>query len=163
MSGDRSTSAMLGLCTVLVGAAIYFSGSIFAPLAFVLFMLAIVWPLQKTLQTFLPKTLALLLSLLVTVVVITVFASTVAWGFSVIGQWMIANAARFQTVYGGFISPLAVVFTVFFWACLWGIPGALIGVPITIAALVFCRHTNSCRWIAELFSGRPDEIATDAP
>jgi predicted PurR-regulated permease PerM len=49
---------------------------------------------------------------------------------------------------------------VFFWACLWGIPGALIGVPITIAVLVFCRHSESCRWIAELFSGKPEETAT---
>jgi AI-2 transport protein TqsA len=59
------------------------------------------------------------------------------------------------------ISPLAVVFAVFFWALLWGIPGALIGVPITIAALVFCRHTASCRWIAGLFSGRSEEPTTD--
>src|SRR4029077_6810318 len=66
---------------------------------FALLMLAIVWPLQKRLQTIMPKTLALLLSLLLTVVVITVFASMVAWGFSVIGQWMVANAARFQAVY----------------------------------------------------------------
>lgn len=57
------------------------------------------------------------------------------------------------------ISPLAVVFAVFFWAFLWGIPGALIGVPITIAMLVFCSHTASGRWIADLFSGKPDETA----
>ena len=100
MTGNRPIAAMLALCTaVLVGAALYFAASIFAPLAFALLMLAIVWPLQKRLQTIMPKTLALLLSLLLTVVVITVFASMVAWGFSVIGQWMVANAARFQAVY----------------------------------------------------------------
>jgi AI-2 transport protein TqsA len=102
MSGDRPITVMLALCTaIIVGAALYFASSIFAPLAFALLMLAIVWPLQKKLQTLLPKTLALLLTLLVTVVVITVFASMVAWGFSVIGQWMVANAARFQAVYAG--------------------------------------------------------------
>jgi predicted PurR-regulated permease PerM len=52
------------------------------------------------------------------------------------------------------ISPLAVVFAVFFWAFLWGIPGAFIGVPITIAMLTLCKHYRSTRWIATLLSGK---------
>ena len=53
------------------------------------------------------------------------------------------------------ISPLAVIFTVFFWSFLWGIPGALIGVPITIALLTLCEHSEATRWIAILLSGKP--------
>ena len=52
------------------------------------------------------------------------------------------------------ISPLAVVFAVFFWAFLWGIPGAFIGVPITIAMLTLCKHYRSTRWITTLLSGK---------
>ena len=51
------------------------------------------------------------------------------------------------------ISPLVVLFAVFFWTFLWGLYGAFIGVPIAIAALTFCGHYPSTRWIAELLGG----------
>ena len=51
------------------------------------------------------------------------------------------------------ISPLVVLFAVFFWTFLWGLYGAFIGVPIAIAALTFCGHYPRTRWIAELFGG----------
>ena len=38
------------------------------------------------------------------------------------------------------ISPMVVLFAVFFWTFLWGLYGAFIGVPIAIAALTFCGH-----------------------
>jgi AI-2 transport protein TqsA len=53
------------------------------------------------------------------------------------------------------ISPLVVVFAVLFWAFLWGIPGAFIGVPITIALLTLCELHPSTRWIARLLSSKP--------
>jgi hypothetical protein len=60
MVTDRQTRAMLAICTaILVAAALYFARSIFAPLAFALFMVAIVWPLQSTLQRKLPQFVAL--------------------------------------------------------------------------------------------------------
>lgn len=59
------------------------------------------------------------------------------------------------------ISPLAVVFAVFFWSFLWGIPGALIGVPITIALLTFCERSASTRWIGTLLSGKSPNRASD--
>ena len=40
---------------VLACAALYFASSVFAPLAFALFILAIVWPLQSALQEVVPK------------------------------------------------------------------------------------------------------------
>jgi AI-2 transport protein TqsA len=52
------------------------------------------------------------------------------------------------------LSPFLVLFAVFFWAFLWGIPGAFIGVPIVIAALALCEQRESTRWIAALLSGR---------
>jgi AI-2 transport protein TqsA len=53
------------------------------------------------------------------------------------------------------ISPLAVIFAVFFWSFLWGIPGAFIGVPVTIAILTLCELSPSTNWIATLLSGTP--------
>jgi predicted PurR-regulated permease PerM len=51
------------------------------------------------------------------------------------------------------ISPLTVIFAIFFWSFLWGIPGAFIGVPVTIAILTLCELSPSSRWIATLLSG----------
>ncbi len=51
------------------------------------------------------------------------------------------------------ISPGVVFLAVFFWAYIWGLYGAFIGVPIVIAALTFCGHYPSTRWIADLFGG----------
>jgi AI-2 transport protein TqsA len=51
------------------------------------------------------------------------------------------------------ISPTVVLFAVFFWTFLWGLYGAFIGVPITIAVLTFCKYYPSTQWIADLFGG----------
>ncbi|MGB6438519.1 MAG: AI-2E family transporter [Methyloceanibacter sp.] len=100
MITDRQTRAMLAICTaILVSVALYFARSIFAPFAFALFMVAIVWPLQSALERMLPQFVALFITLFVTAVVLILFTSMVAWGFSVVAQWMIANAARFQAMY----------------------------------------------------------------
>ncbi len=58
------------------------------------------------------------------------------------------------------ISPMVVLFAVFFWTFLWGLYGAFIGVPIAIAALTFCGHYPSTRWIAELLGGPAPTIAS---
>jgi len=52
------------------------------------------------------------------------------------------------------ISPFAVVFAVFFWTFLWGIPGAFIGVPIMIAIITLCAQYPSTRWVSTLL-GKP--------
>ncbi len=56
------------------------------------------------------------------------------------------------------ISPSLVLFAVFFWTFLWGLFGAFIGVPITIAILTFCSYHPSSRWIADILGG-PIETA----
>jgi predicted PurR-regulated permease PerM len=55
------------------------------------------------------------------------------------------------------MSPFVVLFAVFFWAFLWGIPGAFIGVPIVIAALTICEQHGASRWVAELFGAPANE------
>jgi AI-2 transport protein TqsA len=285
---SRPALIMLGLCTtVLVLAALYFARSILAPVAFSLFVIAIVWPLQRALQARMPALVALLATLVVTLVVVTVLVGLIAWSFGTVGRWLIDNAARFQALYlqltdwleghgilltsllvdnfnagwliravqeigarihgllsftiitfmsvltgtvvwgfallaglelatawgviafvlnyipfigplvatvfptlfalaqfeswqlaivvfvclnliqfliGSYLepriagaalahSPFLVLFAVFFWAFLWGIPGAFIGVPIVIAILTVCEQRESTRWVATLLSG----------
>ena len=52
------------------------------------------------------------------------------------------------------MSPVLVLFAVFFWAVIWGIPGAFIGVQIMIVTLAVLRVMPSASWIADLFSGQ---------
>jgi AI-2 transport protein TqsA len=54
------------------------------------------------------------------------------------------------------ISPFVVLFAVFFWTFLWGIPGAFLGVPITISILTICEKYHSSKWIADLLSAGVD-------
>ena len=51
------------------------------------------------------------------------------------------------------ISPFVVLFSVFLWTFLWGLFGAFIGVPITIALLTFCKQHPSSQWLADLLGG----------
>lgn len=60
------------------------------------------------------------------------------------------------------VSPFLVLLSVFFWTWMWGLFGAFIGVPITIAILTFCAQHPSTLWIAELF-GDPDAPPKSSP
>jgi len=51
------------------------------------------------------------------------------------------------------ISPLVVLFTIFFWTFLWGLFGTFIGVPIALAILGFCGQHRSSQWLADLLGG----------
>ncbi len=51
------------------------------------------------------------------------------------------------------MSPFLVLFSVFLWSYLWGIFGAFIGVPVTIAVLSFLFQFSSTRWVAEICGG----------
>lgn len=97
---SRGIGIMIGISTaILIAAALQLASAIFAPLAFAFFIIAIVWPLQKTLSAVLPKLLALFITLTITISAILVLASMTAWGFGRAAQWLVANTARFQALY----------------------------------------------------------------
>lgn len=77
----------------------YFADVVFEPVAFALFAIIIVWPLQKALETRMSRGLALLVTVLVTLAVVITLASMVAWGGHEIAQWVIQNFDRLQTLY----------------------------------------------------------------
>jgi predicted PurR-regulated permease PerM len=52
------------------------------------------------------------------------------------------------------ISPFVMLVAFFFWAFLWEIPGAFIGIPMTIALLTICEQNPSLNWLAKLLSPR---------
>jgi AI-2 transport protein TqsA len=100
MTGNGPIRASLVVCAVILAcAALYFASAVFTPLAFALFILAIVWPLQAALEERLPKGLELFVTLAVTIVVVLIFASMIAWALSAVGDWLLNNVQRFQALY----------------------------------------------------------------
>lgn len=57
------------------------------------------------------------------------------------------------------VSPFLVLFSVFFFAFLWGLPGAFIGTPVLIALLCFLAQHPQTRAVADILSGKPAEAA----
>jgi AI-2 transport protein TqsA len=97
---SRAALTMLALSTaVLVFAGLYFARSILAPVAFSLFVIAIVWPLQRALETRIPRLLALVVTLAVTLLVVTVLGYLIVWALGTVGRWLIENALRLQALY----------------------------------------------------------------
>jgi predicted PurR-regulated permease PerM len=80
-------------------AAMYLGRSLFAPVFLAIFVVAIVWPLQRTLERRVPRVLAMFLTVVVTAVATIAMASLVLWGLSRAVQWGIANAGAFQAQY----------------------------------------------------------------
>lgn len=97
---SRATSLLLGISTFIIGAgAIHLAQPIVAPVAFALFIIALVWPLQKRLQNHLSGLGAMAITLVLTILVVALLGYVTVWGFSQTGRWLIANAGRFQALY----------------------------------------------------------------
>ncbi|GGK42995.1 AI-2E family transporter [Salinarimonas ramus] len=54
------------------------------------------------------------------------------------------------------LSPLVVLFSVLAWGWIWGIPGALLAVPLTVLITVVFAHVSGLRRIALVLSDEPD-------
>ena len=69
------------------------------PVAFAVFIIALVWPLQRRLQAGLPQVIAVLVTAGVALLAIGLSGWLVVLGFGGIAHWVIANAARLQGLY----------------------------------------------------------------
>ncbi|GEC17098.1 AI-2E family transporter [Nitrobacter winogradskyi] len=100
MTGQKVHSgAQVLVAIVAVLTALSVARSVLAPVAFGLFIIALVWPLQKILQTVLPRLGALAISVFVMGVGFLAFGSMIGWAFSRVGRWIVSDAARFQAFY----------------------------------------------------------------
>ena len=101
MLGETATTrGMLALCTaILVAAALYFARAVFAPVAFSILAIALMWPLQQLLEASIPKLIASAIVLLTTLLLIGALAAAVAWAFSMIAEWLMQNAGQFQNMH----------------------------------------------------------------
>ena len=122
--------------------------------------LALVWGVLNFLLNYIP-----VLGNLVGIIPPTIYAliQFQTWTVPVI---FLVGFAVIQMVISNFISPMlqgrslslppiVVVVALAFWSWVWGIAGALIAVPLTVALVIVCEHFTSTRWIAILLSTRP--------
>ncbi|WP_290544065.1 AI-2E family transporter [Aestuariivirga sp.] len=99
-AGRSAIGGMLFVCTVIIVlAALSWGEMVFAPAAFAVFIVMVVWPVQAWLQRRMPRMLAMLITTVATLVCIAFLLLLFAWGIGVIGQWLVGNAARFQAIY----------------------------------------------------------------
>ncbi|WP_249680971.1 AI-2E family transporter [Roseococcus pinisoli] len=91
---------MIGLCAaILVAAALHLAQSIVAPVAFALFLMALVWPVQRRLSAFVPAGLAMLASMLAALLTVVTLALLITWAFGGVGQWILTNSGQIQLLY----------------------------------------------------------------
>jgi predicted PurR-regulated permease PerM len=50
------------------------------------------------------------------------------------------------------LSPLVIFLALMFWTWLWGIPGALLAVPLLMIVKIFCEHFKGLKWLGELLA-----------
>jgi predicted PurR-regulated permease PerM len=101
MTGEQTgLRTMIGVSTaILVAVALHLGQALFVPLVFALFTIAMVWPMQRALQSMLPPGIAMLLTLLATLVVVGTLGFAIAWGFGRVAQWVVNNAGQLQALY----------------------------------------------------------------
>jgi AI-2 transport protein TqsA len=91
--------AALACAAILTLAGLWAASAVMTPVAFALFIIALVWPLQRRLQVILPRVIAVLVTAAATLLAIGAGGWLVVWGFGGIAHWVIANAARLQGLY----------------------------------------------------------------
>jgi AI-2 transport protein TqsA len=96
---ETGQSVQLLLAVFLITAALYLARPLFEPIAFALFGMALVWPIQKALEARLSKFAALSLTILLTLVVMLVFTMAIVWSIDDVVHWTIANIASIQALY----------------------------------------------------------------
>jgi AI-2 transport protein TqsA len=98
--GDGALRALAAISAVILTlGAMSLASSVMTPVAFALFIIALVRPLQRRLERRLPQLLAVLVTAAVALLAIGVGCWLIVWGFGQIAQWIIANSSRLQSLY----------------------------------------------------------------
>ena len=84
---------------ILTLAGLWAASAVMMPVTFALFIIALVWPLQRRMLAVLPQVIAVLATAAVALLAIGGGGWLIVWGFGGVAQWVIANAARLQSLY----------------------------------------------------------------
>ncbi len=100
MTSDALTRMSVALLAAIgLTVAAYQADVIFAPLVLAVFIIALVWPLQRWLQGHMPALMAVAITISLTILVMLAFFSLVVWGFGRVGRSVIADSGRYQAIY----------------------------------------------------------------
>jgi AI-2 transport protein TqsA len=77
--------------TILTLAGLWAASAVMTPVAFALFIIALVWPLQRRLKAMLPQVIAVLVTAAVALLAIGIGGWLIVWGFGGIAHWVIAK------------------------------------------------------------------------
>ena len=94
---DRFVTAVFAV--VLISAALYFGRVVLEPVAFVLFTMALVEPFQTAVEIKMGKPIALILTILLTLLVLSILVLAIVWSIGDVVHWGVANVERFQSLY----------------------------------------------------------------
>ena len=73
--------------------------------------------------------------------------------FLIVSDTVVANILEPKLMGKGLdLSPLAVLFALFFWGWLWGIPGMILAVPIVAVLKIVCSNIPALQFFAALMS-----------
>jgi predicted PurR-regulated permease PerM len=59
------------------------------------------------------------------------------------------------------LNPVVIFVSLIFWTWLWGVPGALLSVPILVSIKVFCERVPSMSYVSELLTSESNSIVDD--
>lgn len=118
---------------------------------------AIVFGIQAFLLNYIPNIGSTIATLMPVVVAILQFGKfwPVFWIFVIITVLdnLVGNVIEPKLMGRGLgLSPLAVLFSLFFWYWLWGIPGTILAVPILAVLKIIVSNIPSLRFAEELIS-----------
>ncbi len=99
MEKNSINVAAVLVITLLVITAANLAQSVIEPVVFAIFIIALIWPLQKALQSRAPKALALLVTVLLTLGIIIALSSMVAWGGREVADWLRGNITDVQATF----------------------------------------------------------------
>lgn len=107
MTARAITAPVWILAIIALVWALKAAATILAPIACAFFIIALAWPLQRNLQRWLPKLVALAVVVGLIVLIFFAFVSVTTWGLGRIIAASTLDAARFQTLYDQFSEWLA--------------------------------------------------------
>ncbi|ERT07551.1 hypothetical protein M595_2465 [Lyngbya aestuarii BL J] len=116
--------------------------------------LALVWGLVAFVLNYVP-TLGSIIAVIPPTLVAFIFQGVPR------GIATLLGLAVIQTILGNFVdprlqgktlqlSPFVALVSIVFWGWVWGIPGAILGVPMTISIILMCRQFKATRGVAIL-------------
>jgi AI-2 transport protein TqsA len=119
--------------------------------------LALVWGLLFFVLNFIPNIGSIIAAIPPVLIALLTLGPT--WALVALGGLMVN-----EQVTGNFldpkiqgrnldIAPLVVLSSVIFWTWIWGVPGALLAVPLTVTAIIACTKVAALRPLALLLSG----------